>query len=90
MPFSSCPGSCLLMLGETDGFIMLQVWWYHTGLCIGRLAVHNVATSETKAIAVSQQMPAVTVMAQVRMTCCPTDQLDTVQGLAIPTAGGAS
>ena len=52
-------------------FSMLQVWWYHAGLFFGRLAVHNVATSETKPITVSQQMPAVLVMAQVWPPSCP-------------------
>lgn len=48
-----------------------QVWWYCAGPCFGRLAVHNVATSETKAIPVSQKMPAVVVMAQVAALPCP-------------------
>ena len=63
-------------------FITLQVWWYYTGLFMGRLAVHNVATSETKLIAVSQQMPAVMVMAQV----CGSLPCLSVGCLAIPAA----
>ena len=49
---------------------LCKVWWYCSGLCFGRLAVHNVATSETKAIPASQQMPAVMVMAQVSSSHC--------------------
>ena len=69
---------------------MVQVWWYHAGLCFGRLAVHNVATSETKPIAVSKQMPAVTVMAQVCCACSFAGEADVAHCQAFPAAGVAS
>ena len=60
-----CAPYLICMYRQLLNSVSCKVWWYCSGLCFGRLAVHNVATSETKAIPVSQQMPAVVVMAQV-------------------------